>query len=483
MQLQRSLILPVLAALAVSLPAQSPFTIGNLVVVTVSTGNSASPVSLDEYTTTGVLVQSIPLPVAPSGNQLPFFIRGNAASEGYLNTSVDGRYLLLAGYDAPLGTPGAAIESSTAATYPRVIARVDLLGNIDTSTGLLDAYDGNAQTAGNFRAVASVDGTSFWTSGTGATTTAGVRFVQNLGDNSSLFLNASSPTNCRVVGIYDSNLYTTSASGVYLGVNAVGQGLPTTPGQTITLLQGFPTAGGTSASSTYDFFWADPNTVYVADDNAPASTVGGISKWTFNGSIWTRAYRLTVQPTPTSNWGARGLTGFVRDGVTTLWATMNTGSGSSTVLCTVTDTGPNSVVTPLLTSPASTAFRGLRYLAKPSTVQRFPAACGGSADIKIQGNAELGTDVRTTITTPSGLPAIIYGLSQTFLPIHPTCNCFFGTTLDVVLFGSSTTLSLPNQPALIGLRLFTQGADLLAPGGCNTPLDVTVTDYFAFTMQ
>jgi hypothetical protein len=483
MQLHRSLTLPVLAALAVSLSAQSPFTIGNLVVVTVNSGNTASPVSLDEYTTAGVFVQSLPLPVAPNGNQLPILIRGNASSEGYLNTSVDGRYLLLAGYDAPPGTPGATIESSTSQTYPRVIARVDLLGNIDTSTGLRDAYDGNTQTAGNFRSVTSVDGTSFWTAGSGVGATGGVRFVQNLGDSSSLFLNAGSPTNCRVIGIYDSNLYTTSASGVYLGVNAVGQGLPTTPGQTITLLQGFPTGGGPSASSTYDYFWADPNTVYVADDNAPASTVGGISKWTFNGSNWSRAYRLTVQPTPTSNWGARGLTGFVRNGVTTLWATMNTGSGSSTVLCTVTDTGPNSVVTPLLTSASGTAFRGVRFLAKPSTVQRFPAACGGTADIKIQGNAELGTDVRTTITTPSGLPAIIYGLSPTFLPIHPTCACFFGTNLDVVLFGTTTTLSLPNQPALIGLRLFTQGADLLAPGGCNTPLDVTVTDYFAFTLQ
>jgi len=483
MQFHRSIALPVVAALAVSLSAQSPFTIGNLVVVTVNTGNAASPVSLDEYTTAGVLVQSLPLPVAPNGNQLPFVIRGNASSEGYLNVSVDGRYLLLAGYDAPPGTPGAAIESSTALTYPRVIARVDLLGNIDTSTGLLDAYDGNAQTAGNFRSVASVDGSSFWTGGSGATTTAGIRYVQNLGDNSSLFLNAGSPTNCRVVGIYDSNLFTTSASGVYLGVNAVGQGLPTTPGQTISLLQGFPTSGGTSASSTYDFFWADQNTVYVADDNAPASTVGGISKWTFNGSSWTRAYRLTVQPTPTSNWGARGLTGFVRDGVTTLWATMNTGSGSSTVLCTVTDTGPNSVVTPLLTSTSGTAFRGLRFLAKPTTVQRFQAACGGSADIKIQGNAEVGTDVRVTITNPSGLPAVVYGFTPTFLPIHPTCNCFFGTTLDVVLFGASSTLTLPNQPALVGLTLLSQGADLLAPGGCTTPLDVTVTDYFRFTVQ
>ncbi len=471
------------AALASALAGQSPFTTGNLVVVTVNTGATASAMTLDEYTTNGTLVQSLPLPAQTNGNQHAITVRGNAASEGYLNLSTDGRYLVLGGYDAPLGTPGATIEASTAATFPRVIARVDRLGNVDTSTALLDAYDGSTATAGNVRAVASVDGSAFWTSGTGISATAGVRHVSNLGDSSSVFLNAGSPTNCRVVGIYDGLLYTTSASTVYLGVCSVGSGLPTGPGQTITLLPGFPTTGGTAASSTYDFFWADPNTVYVADDNVPASTVGGISKWTFDGTSWSRAYRLTVQPTSSSNWGARGLTGFVQNGVTTLWATMVTGSGTSTVLCSVTDTGPNSVVTPLLTSPSGTAFRGVRYLPKPSSILRIPAACGGSADIKIQGNAELGTTVRTTLTTPSGLPAIVYGLSGTITPIAPNCSCFFGTSLDVLVFGTTATLVLPNAPVLAGLTIFSQGADLLAPGGCSSPLPLTVTDYFAIVVQ
>lgn len=471
------------ATLAAGLASQSPFTVGNLVVVTLNTGAATSAVSLDEYTPSGSLVQSVPLPTATIGNQRAITIRGNAASEGYLNVSVDGRYLLLGGYDAPIGTTGATIEASTAATFPRVIARVDLLGNVDTSTGLLDAYDGSSATAGNFRAVASVDGSSFWTSGTGLSSTAGVRYIQNLGDTTSTFLNAGSPTNCRVVGIYDGQLYTTSASTVYLGVCTVGGGLPTTPGQMITLLPGFPTSGGTAASSAYDFFWADPNTLYVADDNVPASTVGGISKWTFDGVTWTRAYRLTVQPTATNNWGARGLTGFVRNGVTTLWATMVTGSGSGTVLCTVTDTGPNSVVTPLLTSPSGTVFRGVRYLARPSTLQRFAASCGGSADLKVQGNAEIGTAVRTTVTTPAGLPIVVYGLTSAIQLIDPNCGCFFGTTLDLVVFGSSSTLTVPNRPSLMGLRVFTQGADLLAPGGCVSPAPITVTDFYSFVVQ
>ena len=136
-------------------------------------------------------------------------------------------------------------------------------------------------------------------------------------------------------------------------------------------------------------------------------------------TIWSRAYRLTVSPSASANWGARAVTGFTRDGVTTLWMTMNTGSGTGTVLCSVVDTGPSATVNQLLGSPSGTAFRGLRYLAKPTTATRFPAACGGTADIKVAGNGELGTDVRTTILTPTVFPMVIYGTSQLGLPIDP----------------------------------------------------------------
>jgi hypothetical protein len=269
---------------------------------------------------------------------------------------------------------------------------------------------------------------------------------------------------------------------VFLGVCAVGGGLPIASGQSITLLPGFPTSGGTTAGSAYDFFFADQNTVYVADDNAPASTVGGISKWTFNGSMWSRAYRLTVNPTPTSNWGARGLTGFARDGVTTLWATMSTGSGTGTVLCSVIDTGPTSVVNQLLPSPSGFAFRGLRYLAKPSTLARFPAGCS-TVDIHVAGNGEIGTDVRTTVVNASVFPLVIYGVTPLGIPIDSSCSCLLGETLDVVLATAVNTLSIPNNPVLAGVTLYTQGADLFAAGACQNPLPVALTDFVSFTVQ
>lgn len=475
--------LPVLAATAAGLAAQTPFTVGNLAVVTVDTTTGVtSAITVDEYTPSGAFVQSLPLPTAPSGLQRQISIRGTATSEGYLNVATNGLWLVLAGYDAPVGTSNTAIEASTAATTNRVIARIGLDGTVDTSTALTDACDGSTTFQGNVRAVATVDGQSFWVSGTGSGQSGGVRYVNALGDTTSTFLNLGAPTNCRVVGIYDSQLFTTSASTVYLGVCTVGSGLPTTTGQAITLLPGFPTGGGTTAGSAYDFFWADANTVYVADDNAPASTVGGISKWTFNGTTWSRAYRLTVNPTATSNWGARGLTGFVRDGVTTLWATMNTGSGSGTVLCSVVDTGAGATVNQLLASPTGKAFRGVRHLAKPSTITRLAAGCGTVA-AKIQGNAEIGTTVRTTVQNAAVLPVVIYGVTAVGAPIDPGCSCLLAQTLDIVEVGSTSTLSIPNNPALFGTLLYSQGADLFAPGACSVPLPVALTDAFAITIQ
>src|SRR5262245_10500634 len=87
----------------------APFTPGNLVVVRVgdgtgTLGTAAAPTFLLECTTTGTLVQTIPLPTAVSGSNHILTNAGNATSEGFLTLSSNGRYLLLGGYDAAVGT-------------------------------------------------------------------------------------------------------------------------------------------------------------------------------------------------------------------------------------------------------------------------------------------------------------------------------------------------------------------------------------------
>ena len=96
-----------LTALAISVcgaaaQAQTAFNAGDFVVYRVGDGsaalsNAATAVFLDEYTPTGMLVQSVAAPSA-SGNSLT--ASGTATSEGELNVSSNGQYLTLTGYNA-----------------------------------------------------------------------------------------------------------------------------------------------------------------------------------------------------------------------------------------------------------------------------------------------------------------------------------------------------------------------------------------------
>src|SRR5262245_52851483 len=81
----------------------SNFTPGNVVVVRVGDGsatlsNASTAVFLDEYSPSGTLVQTIVMPTAVAGSNNPLTNSGTATSEGYLNLSINGQYLIQAGY-------------------------------------------------------------------------------------------------------------------------------------------------------------------------------------------------------------------------------------------------------------------------------------------------------------------------------------------------------------------------------------------------
>jgi hypothetical protein len=127
----------------------------------------------------------------------------------------------------------------------------------DTTTSLTDSsYSGS-----NIRSAASLDGTQFWTGGTASSgANGGVRYLPTLGPTTATQV-SSSVTNIRVVNVFGGQLYASSGSGAFVGVSTVGTGTPTGSGETMTLLVGTGTG-----SSPYDFFFADPSTVYIADD-------------------------------------------------------------------------------------------------------------------------------------------------------------------------------------------------------------------------
>jgi hypothetical protein len=225
--------------------SQSPFTQGNLVVYRVGDGisvlaNTGNPVFLDEYTTSGILVQSVPMPTSQCGSNKPLVAAGTATAEGLMNRSVDGHYLLLGGYATTIPY-ASSLTLTTSDVVPRVIGVVTAGAVINTSTALTDAAS-----AGSPRGVCSTDGNDLWISGS----TGGGRYT-TLGSTTSIQL-TTTPSNLRALNIFNGQLYASSQSGAFR-LSSIGVGIPITSGQTTTNLPGFPTSTG----SPYGFYFAD----------------------------------------------------------------------------------------------------------------------------------------------------------------------------------------------------------------------------------
>jgi hypothetical protein len=230
--------------------------LGNLVIYRIGDGtgsllNTGNAVFLDEYSPSGTLVQSIPLPTVTSGANRQLIARGTATSEGLLTRSADFRYLVLTGYARNLGGTG----SLAGATVPRTIGRVDAVGTVDTSTALSDFADGN-----NPRGAVSSNGTQLWAAG-GA---GGLRST-TLGATTSTQI-STTVTHLRQPAIFNGQLYVSPSSGSAVRIGTVGAGLPTTTGQTITNLPGFPTGGSPYAFALFDLNAGvpGPDALYVA---------------------------------------------------------------------------------------------------------------------------------------------------------------------------------------------------------------------------
>ncbi len=261
----------------------------------------------------------------------------------------------------------------------------------------------------------------------GTPTPVGSFSVTQLGDKID---KVGKDTNFRGLTIHDNVVYLTKGSGSN-GVNTVyfidttghacpdgvglpqpGAALPASPlaynpavvqsaglqPDNMCILQGFPTALKSATSFPFGIWFANADTLYVADEGngdntyspasgryttAAAQTTAGLQKWVFNGSSWQLAYTLTgglnlgvpypVPGYPAGNnpatelpWapatdGLRNLTGRVNaDGTVTIWAVTSTVSGGGDQgadpdkLVAVTDS------LAARTPPAAESFRTVR---------------------------------------------------------------------------------------------------------------------------
>jgi hypothetical protein len=337
------------AAVAAFLSAQvessfgAAFTPGDLVVLrmgdgSAALGSTATAAFLEEYTVAGALVQTIALPTAVSGANNPLTFSGSSTSEAFLELTANGQYLTIGGYGV---IPGTATPTGTGVN--RVVGLVSLNGTVDTSTLI---SPGATSAAGNIRSVTSDDGTHFWI----ASSSSGVSYVAAVGGPAASATQlSSSPTNVRVVRNYNGQLYISSASGTFQGISTIGTGLPTTSGQTTTILPGFPVVSG---PSNYDFFRSG-NNLWVADDRTGAG--GGLQHWLFDGTSWSLQY--TIQRTGA---GDRGLA-VDNSGASPLFYVTTTDNKVDLVVDTGL-LGTSTATTVFSDGTALTAFRGIAMI-------------------------------------------------------------------------------------------------------------------------
>jgi hypothetical protein len=386
------------------------FSAGNLVVERVGTGSStlssaATPVFLNEYTTGGALQQAIALPTTDSGGNHTLTESGTAASEGGLSLSGDGQSLSLMGYDVTPGTGGVSgTGGSGGAAVARTAAIVNAAGVVDTSTALTDAYQQN-----NPRGAVTDGSGHVWVGGVGSgsfSSTGGVREAADGASTSTavtILSGTGNLTNTRVPEIDGGQLYVStdrvpSSSGLTnTGIFRIGSGLPTTGGQTATLITttGLPANGQANAASPLGYAFVDrdsgvagDDTLYVADQNH------GIAKYsTADGTTWT--FRGLFNPgAPTT-----GYTGI---------AVTNDGSGNAVIyatnavenqLQTMTDTAAfnaniniTSGPTTLVTAPANESLRGVAWAPTGPATAPSITTQPHSQTITFLGTATLSVD-------------------------------------------------------------------------------------------
>ena len=350
--------LPALAQ-ANPLPTITYFTPGDLVIDTVSgsTLDAASAITLQELKlgsggTSATAVGQLVLPQTASGANWAISGEYGSASEGALQLSGNGQYLTMMGYGVNAaafnGPGGAATYGATALgqTYsvatggytvvPRVVALIGTSGSVDTTTALTGVFNQN-----NPRSVATLNGSSFYVSGQGASKTdptQGVFYAKRGATTATPIYNG---TDTRIVSIvqtasgpqlYVSRDYNPPGSGAqnYTDVDTLGSGLPTGAATPTRVIPGVASVkGGNTGSidlvaaldnnvnasrngkfvylSPESYFFASPSVLYVADSgqpkngnaNAAALGEGGLQKWVKNAQgVWTLAYDMFLGLSP-----------------------------------------------------------------------------------------------------------------------------------------------------------------------------------------
>jgi hypothetical protein len=369
---------------------QRPFTAGNIVVYRVGDGSTTlsgmvTGVYLDEYTPSGTLVQSIPMPV--TGKKLTMLGRNEG---GYLTLSNNGKYLVIPGWDLEVGTTPTSVVGIN-----RSFALVDFNGMIKDVT-VVTNNPGNTQPF----SVVTDDASGFWISG-------GNR-LDYVPAGSSTATSIATLTVSYALAISAGQLYVTT-NNITQPVLKVGNGLPTSVGQTVTPLPGIPDRTSPRQFAFADLDPAVPgmDVLYLASQSG---TTGGIQKYSLVNGNW---FFNGVVGTPDDFYG--GLTIKIAANVVTIFATRkgnNTTAIKAGELISLTDNnGYNGSLsgTPTVLAAAAgidkVAFRGVALVPQNcGTVDNLNATNVTPSAAAISWNAGSG-NYEYAVTTSSTPPA------------------------------------------------------------------------------
>jgi hypothetical protein len=452
-----------------------------------------TPITVEQLTPAGVLVSTLSI-----GGAVTSF---SSKSEMGLQPTADGTGLTFMGYVAPVNAIDVSNSNTPAVTDPTNPVTNSMFGgpysraiitlNSDGTSSVIPVWGysgnngrgaildngiyymvGNAGNSGSPKPAATIldelsanTGVQYIQQGNaGATTvlgaytntsmgnTKGDQYGFNITSVGGAADNTGKDDNFRGITLYNNTLYVSKGSGGN-GIDTVYQvgtagTLPTAATASSVLITILPGLPGLSQPSTYHpfgLFFANPNTLYVADEGGQVTTDevggstyatnnGGLQKWTFNGSTWTLQYTLTaglnlgvgytVSGTVTDSTGSvtqypdglRHLAGVVNGNNVTIYATTSTVGGlgdqgaSPNQLVVITDSlsaaGP--------TAPAEESFTLLQTAAYGQVlrgVQFAPTvlpAAGQSPAVAVSAQSIDAGQASTLSATPAGSGSFTY---------------------------------------------------------------------------
>jgi hypothetical protein len=264
---------PAVCGLFVASQVQAQFSItgGHLYVYQIgnntTAGTVAQPVFIDQFDTTGTLLNQLAVPVSTAGVFGSGLVAsGQSVTEGSLALNPAGNALTFMGYSGiAVGQTG--VNGTTAATANRDIGTVSANGTFSMAAQSTTAF---SQPAGAGRGAVTDGSGNYWAVGVGST--VGVRYYGNNAAEAQVTTSASA----RSIGIYGGNLYYTAGSSLFTVSAATASATPTAiiaPG-----------------AGTLDGFVFNPNMNFCYIANGAAG--GGIQRWDFNGASWNLSYTL-----------------------------------------------------------------------------------------------------------------------------------------------------------------------------------------------